>query len=122
MYATHEVINNIEDLGNYECFLAVPFSLAAQPRVLIFIDSKELACQIASYLDSCLPSQHQDRGIVKHYHSKMLSKYLEVTHEAFTMQMGTCRILVVTSSQSVVRETFLISLALVNLFFELVGC
>jgi superfamily II DNA helicase RecQ len=101
-YATHEVVNNVEDLCNYECFLACPFSLAGQPRVLIFVDNKELACRISSHLDSCLPSQHQDKGVVKHYHSKMSSTYLETTHKAFTTQTGTCRVLVATSSQSVV--------------------
>ena len=121
MYATHEVVNNIDDLCNYECFLAVPFSLAGQPRVLIFVDSKELACRISSHLDSCLPSQYQDRGVVKHYHSKMLSKYLEYTHEAFTTQTGICRVLVATSSQSVVRTTSLFSIELVNCSSNLQG-
>ena len=114
MYATHEVVNNIDDLCNYECFLAVPFSLAGQPWVLIFVDSKELACRISSHLDSCLPSQYQDRGVVKHYHSKMSSKYLEYTHEAFTTQTGMCCVLVATSSQSVVCTTFLFSIELVT--------
>jgi superfamily II DNA helicase RecQ len=103
-YATHEVINNIENLCNYECFLAVPFSISGQPRVLIFVDSKELACRISSHLDSCLPTQYQDKGIVKHYHSKMSSRYLELTHTSFTTQTGICRILIATSSQSVVRS------------------
>ncbi|KAH9029568.1 P-loop containing nucleoside triphosphate hydrolase protein [Lactarius hengduanensis] len=95
------LVNSIEDLCNYECFLAVPFSMAAQPRVLIFVDNKGLACQISSHLDSCLPPRLQNKGIVKHYHSKMSSKYLEATHEAFTTPSGTCRVLVATSSQSV---------------------
>ncbi|KAH8981064.1 P-loop containing nucleoside triphosphate hydrolase protein [Lactarius akahatsu] len=90
MYATHEVVNSIEDLCNYECFLAVPFSMATQPRVLIFVDNKGLACRISSHLDSCLPPQLRNKGI-----------YLEATHEAFTTPSGTCRVLVATSSQSV---------------------
>lgn len=102
VYAAHEVLNSIEDFQNYECFLACPFSLVSQPRVLIFVDKKELACQIAAHLDSCLPSEHQDKGIVRHYHSQMSQKYLQVAHEAFTTPEGNCRIMVATSGQSVV--------------------
>ncbi|KAN0128820.1 P-loop containing nucleoside triphosphate hydrolase protein [Lactarius tabidus] len=79
-YATHKVINNIENLCNYECFLAVPFSISGQPWVLIFVNNK---------------------GIVKHYHSKMSSRYLELTHTSFTTQTGICCILIATLSQSV---------------------
>lgn len=102
MYATHEVINNIEDVQNYECFLACPFYVESQPRVLIFVDNIELACRITKHLDSCLPTEHRGRGIIKYYHSKMSQAYLQVTHEAFTTHNGKCRVLVATSSQSVV--------------------
>ncbi|KAI9463684.1 P-loop containing nucleoside triphosphate hydrolase protein [Lactarius psammicola] len=101
IYATHEVINSIEDLQNYECFLSCPFALESQPRVLIFVDKKELACRIADHLDSCLPSDYRDKGIVRHYHSMMSQKYLQVAHKAFTTPSGNCRILVATSGQSV---------------------
>lgn len=40
MYAVHEVVHNIDNLRNYECFLVDPFSPDAQPRVLIFVDNK----------------------------------------------------------------------------------
>lgn len=46
VYATHEVLNNIDDLQNYECFIASPFLVQSQPRVLIFVDKTELACQM----------------------------------------------------------------------------
>jgi hypothetical protein len=119
-YAAHEVINNINNLCNYECFLADPFSLDAQPRVLIFVDNKDLACRIASHLDCCLPPQYQDKGVVKHYHSKMSLRYLQATHEAFTTPSGKCRVLVATSSQSVVCVT---SLFVPDLYYQyLVGC
>ncbi|KAH8978068.1 P-loop containing nucleoside triphosphate hydrolase protein, partial [Lactarius hatsudake] len=72
-----------------------------QPRVLIFVDKKELACRITAHLDSCLPSEYQDKGIVRHYHSQMSQKYLQVAHEAFTTPEGNCRIMVATSGQSV---------------------
>ncbi|KAH9069630.1 P-loop containing nucleoside triphosphate hydrolase protein [Lactarius deliciosus] len=101
VYATHEVINNINDLQNYECFLMSPFSMRSQPRVLIFVDKKELACQIATHLDSCLPVEYRDKGIVRHYHSTMSQRYLQLTHSAFMESTGTCRILVATSGQSV---------------------
>ncbi|KAH8976407.1 P-loop containing nucleoside triphosphate hydrolase protein, partial [Lactarius hatsudake] len=101
VYATHEVLNSIEDFQNYECFLACPFSLVSQPRVLIFVDKKELACRIAAHLDSCLPSEYRDKGIVRHYHSQMSQKYLELAHGSFTTPTGNCRILVATSGQSV---------------------
>ncbi|KAH9052274.1 P-loop containing nucleoside triphosphate hydrolase protein [Lactarius vividus] len=81
VYAAHEVLNSIEDFQNYECFLACPFSLVSQPRVLIFVDKKELA--------------------LRHYHSQMSQKYLQVAHEAFTTPEGNCRIMVATSGQSV---------------------
>lgn len=102
VYATHEVLNNIEDLRNYECFIVSPFSVESQPRVLIFVDKKELACRIAAYLNAYLPVKHRGTGIVRHYHSKMSQKYLQLAHEAFTDPAGTCRVLVATSGQSVV--------------------
>jgi superfamily II DNA helicase RecQ len=49
VYATHNVLNKIEDLQNYKCFIASPFSVESQPCVLIFVGKKELACQIAAY-------------------------------------------------------------------------
>ncbi|KAH9009895.1 P-loop containing nucleoside triphosphate hydrolase protein [Lactarius hengduanensis] len=101
VYAAHEVLNSIEDFQNYECFLACPFSLVSQPRVLIFVDKKELACRIAAHLDSCLPSEYQEKGIVRHYHSQMSQKYLQVAHKAFTTPEGNCRVMVATSGQSV---------------------
>ncbi|KAF8258171.1 P-loop containing nucleoside triphosphate hydrolase protein, partial [Lactarius quietus] len=101
VYAKCEVVNSIEDVQNYECFLVCPFSVESQPRVLIFVDKKELACQIAAHLDSCLPSKHQDKGIVRHYHSKMSQQYLQLTHNAFTELTGDCHVLVATSGQSV---------------------
>ena len=101
-YATHEAVNSIKDMQNYNCFLANPFSLESQPRVLIFVDKKELACHVSAYLDSCLPSEYRDTGIVMHYHSMMSQGYLQLAHEAFTMPSGKCRVLVATSGQSVV--------------------
>ncbi|KAF8258083.1 P-loop containing nucleoside triphosphate hydrolase protein, partial [Lactarius quietus] len=101
VYATHEVINNIEDVQNYDCFLVSPFSVESQSRILIFVDKKELACQIAAHLDSCLPSEHQDKGIVRHYHSKMSQQFLQLAHDAFTEPTGSCHVLVATSGQSV---------------------
>ena len=101
-YVTHEAVNSIEDMQNYNCFLANPFSLESQPRMLIFVNKKELACHVSAYLDSCLPSEYHDMGIVMHYHSMMSQKYLQLAHEAFTTPSGKCRILVATSGQSVV--------------------
>jgi len=88
MCATHEVVDNIEELCKYKCFLAAPFSLAALwPQVLIFVNNKELACQIPSYLDAYRQALSQQdvievpRGL---YHA-----------------IGDCHIFVATSSQSV---------------------
>ena len=58
VYATHEVINNIKDLQNYNCFPASPFSMESQPRIHIFVDKKDLACQITAHMDSSLPTEH----------------------------------------------------------------
>ncbi|KAF8264318.1 P-loop containing nucleoside triphosphate hydrolase protein [Lactarius quietus] len=101
VYAMHEVINSIEDIQNYECFLVCPFSVESQPRVLVFVDKKELVCQIVAHLDSCLPREHQDKGIVRHYHNKISQQYLQLTHNAFTEPTGNCCVLVATSGQSV---------------------
>jgi hypothetical protein len=97
VYTVHKVINSIEDFQNYKCFLALLFALGSQPCVLIFVDKKELVCWLAVYLDLCLPTEHQDKGIVRHYHSMMLQKYLQIAHEAFTMPTGNCCVLVATS-------------------------
>jgi superfamily II DNA/RNA helicase len=100
------VINNIEDLQNYQCFLASPFVLEKQPRVLIFVDNKALAMRIAHFLDSLLPPQFQKKGVVLHYHSVMSEKYLKRSHDAFTTSTGVCQIMVATSAQSVVCFSF----------------
>ncbi|KAN0128795.1 hypothetical protein V8E53_013382 [Lactarius tabidus] len=94
------VVNNIKDMKNYECFLSNPFSPESQPCVLISIDKKELACHISAHLDSCLPSEWHNTGIVMHYHSVMLQQYLQLTHDAFMTLTGNCHILVVTLGQS----------------------
>jgi superfamily II DNA helicase RecQ len=107
-YATHEALNGIEDIQNYKCFLSSPFLLGSQPRVLIFVDKKELVCRISAHLDSCLPLEYRDMGIVMHYHSMMSQKYLELAHEAFTMATGICRILVATLGQSMVSDQILL--------------
>jgi len=102
LYATHQVTNSIEDLRNYECFLTRPFSLAQQPHVLIFVDDKDLASRIADYLESCLPYEHRKKKFAMHYHSKMSEFYLLTAYNEFTRPDGMCRILVTTSSNSVV--------------------
>jgi superfamily II DNA helicase RecQ len=102
MYATHEVTKSIDELSNYDCFLSDPFDLVAQPHVLIFVDNKDLACRISSYLDSRLPEELRDQNFVMHYHSQMSEKYLQFAHKCFTQENGPCRIMVATSGQSVV--------------------
>ncbi|KAF4618102.1 hypothetical protein D9613_012643 [Agrocybe pediades] len=72
-----------------------------QPHVLIFVDNKDLTNIIARHLDSQLPPEYRDRGVVRHYHSGMSEEYLRQTHEQFVKEDGLCRILVSTSGQSV---------------------
>ena len=105
-YAIHEVVDSIDNLQNYQCFLAAPFILEKQPRVLIFVENKALAMRIALFLDSLLPPQFQKKGVVLHYHSVMSEKYLSRSHDAFTTPTGVCRIMVATSAQSVVCSSF----------------
>jgi superfamily II DNA helicase RecQ len=102
MYATHPVIGSIEDLRNYECFLASPFSLEKQPHILIFVDDKNLTNGITSHLESHLPARYQNRGLVRHYHGAMSEEYLKQVHNSFVREDGSCRILVATSGESVV--------------------
>ncbi|KAF9034284.1 P-loop containing nucleoside triphosphate hydrolase protein [Panaeolus papilionaceus] len=101
IYATHQVVKGIDHLPNYQCFLAKPFSLESQPHVIIFVDDKSLAQNIAVYLNTCLPTPIQKVGVVRHYHSTMSEEYLQAAHDAFTSPDGNCRILVSTSGQSV---------------------
>ena len=84
-YAINQLVNTIEDLCNYECFLAHPFDLNAQPHVLIFVDDKDLSLKVAQHLDSlaCLPGPLQGKGIVMHYHSGMSEQYLTGTQWCF---------------------------------------
>ena len=102
MYATHEVLGRIDNLRNYDCFIASPFALETQPHILIFVDNKELTSKITSYLDSCLPPDYTGKGVIKHYHSGMSRLYLEQTHSDFVSPTGMCKILVTTSGESVV--------------------
>ena len=91
MYATHPVIGSIEDLRNYECFLASPFSPEKQPHILIFVDDKNLTNEITLHLESCLPTQYQ--------------------------KDGSCRILGATSGESVVSYLLIIFPAHLTSFF-----
>ena len=102
-YATHEVINTIEDPHNYEYFLMNPkdFNIDEQPHVLIFVDDTKLTEKIASHLDTCLPIQYRGQDIVRHYHSKMSMAYLQQAHDLFTSPDGLCQILVTTLGESV---------------------
>ena len=104
MYATHPVIGSIEDLRNYECFLAYPFSFEKQPHVLIFVDDKNLTNEITSHLESKLPAHYQNRGVIRHYHGAMSEEYLKQVHDSFVQEDGSCRILVATSGESVVSS------------------
>jgi len=101
MYATHEVVDNLANVKNYECFLTTPFDLKKQPHVLIFTDKKELATTISNHLDSCLPLEYQGKDIAMHYHSDMSTEYLQRAHASFTDPNGMCHVLVTTSGQSV---------------------
>lgn len=110
-YATHEVIDTIEDPRNYECFLMNPkdFNMNEQPHVLIFVDDTKLTEKISSHLETCLPVQYRGKNIVRHYHSKMSTAYLQQAHDSFTAPDGFCRILVTTSGESVVCQLELIT-------------
>ncbi|KAF9537104.1 hypothetical protein CPC08DRAFT_651860, partial [Agrocybe pediades] len=102
IYATHQVFESIDDARNYECFIHGPvFDFDKQPHVLIFVDNKDHTNLIARHLDSLLPPDYRDRGVVRHYHSGMSERYLRQTHEEFVKEDGLCRILISTSGQSV---------------------
>lgn len=101
MYAMHCVPTRIEDCKNYECFLLQPFEPAYQPRILIFFDDTDLATAVSNLLDSLLLIPYRAKGIIQHYHSRMSEQYLCEAHSAFTQDNGICKILCVTSGQSV---------------------
>ena len=103
IYATHQVENNIKDVRNYECFLQSPFNADSQPHVLIFFDDKKLTTKVEAHLESCLPSRERGKGIIRYYHSSMSNDYLEKVHNDFISPTGTCKILIATSGESVVR-------------------
>lgn len=116
IYATHRVTTSIDELRNYECFLSSPFNVQAQPRVLIFFDSKALASNVAQHLNAQLPLELRDTGIIRHYHSGMSDRYLHLVHTAFTSKDGPCKILCATAGESVVCTSN--SVALVSRFLQ----
>ncbi|KAF8231051.1 hypothetical protein L208DRAFT_1085957, partial [Tricholoma matsutake] len=101
MYAMHCVPTRIEDCKNYECFLLQLFEPAYQPHILIFFDDTDLATAVSNHLDSLLLIPYRAKGIIQHYHSRMSEQYLCEAHSAFTQDNGICKILCVTSGQSV---------------------
>lgn len=103
IYATHRVVDSIEEPRNYGFFLTNPFNLKTQPRILIFFDSKQLTSEITKHPDSQLPPEYRGTGIVRHYHSGMSDLYLQITHDEFTKDEGRCNILCATAGESVVR-------------------
>ncbi|KAF9039932.1 P-loop containing nucleoside triphosphate hydrolase protein [Panaeolus papilionaceus] len=81
-YATHRVVKGIDELSNFRC-LVLPertFSVATQPRTLIFVDNRTQTRHIAHYLNSLIPANLRDK--------------------AFTHPHGVCRIMVATSNQA----------------------
>lgn len=102
IYTTHVVDGSLDKGENYNCFLTSPFSLNKQPHVLIFVENTTHACVIQNYLDRQLPPEHQRKGVVAYYHSKMSALYLQTVHNDFVSPTERCRILVSTSGQSVV--------------------
>ncbi|KAF9455482.1 hypothetical protein BDZ94DRAFT_1316185 [Collybia nuda] len=102
IYATPCVVNSIEEPRNYDCFLMKPFDFKAQPRVLIFFDSKRLTSEITEYLDSQLPPEYHSTGVIRHYHSGMSDLYLQTVHDNFTREDGRCKVLCATPGESVV--------------------
>jgi Lhr-like helicase len=108
IYATHQVENSImiDDTHNYEHFLKSPYDTNSQPHVLIFVDDKKLTTKIEMHLESCLPPQERGKGIIHYYHSSMSKTYLETVHEDFISPTGTCKILIATSGESVVKAQY----------------
>lgn len=124
IYSTHLVEDSVETVENYQCFLVSPFDITTQPHVLIFVNITDHAGAIQQHLDSCLPlvhrKGHRKFGVVMYYHSEMSPTYLTDTHNDFVSPTGTCRILIATSSQSVVREIEIsLSSILLRFFREL---
>ena len=106
MYATHRMINSVDETRNFHCFLqpAATFDLAKQPRTLIFVDSRALTSRISRALNTILPVEQRKKGIVRHYHSVMSEEYLKRAHASFTDPHGLCRVMIATINQSVVRS------------------
>ncbi|KAG2003761.1 ATP-dependent DNA helicase recQ [Coprinopsis cinerea AmutBmut pab1-1] len=100
MYALHEVVDSIDEMRNYRCFLTQPYDHKRQPRVLIFFDSKDLTAKVAQYLTSLLPPEERGRGIIRHYHSEMSEGYLREAHSSFTENTGLCKVMVATGGQA----------------------
>lgn len=96
------MVSRVEEARNFECFLSEPFDFSTQPRVLIFFDNKLLASDVAKHLNSQLPPEYCGTGVVRHYHGRMSSAYLETVHTAFTEEDGRCKIMCATSGESVV--------------------
>lgn len=69
--------------------------------MLIFFDNKLLASDVAKHLNSQLPPEYCGTGVVRHYHGRMSSAYLETVHTAFTEEDGRCKIMCATSGESV---------------------
>ncbi|KAJ3516126.1 hypothetical protein NMY22_g14281 [Coprinellus aureogranulatus] len=100
IYVKHQVANGINDLRNYECFLARPYNHRKQPRVLIFFDSIDLSEKVAEHLDNLLPDWLKGTGVVRDYNSLKSKGYLATAHEGFTTNNGTCKIMCATSGQA----------------------
>ncbi|KAL0563514.1 hypothetical protein V5O48_018553 [Marasmius crinis-equi] len=100
IYATHCVVNSLEDLNNYSFILTQPFELKKQKRVLIFFDRISLLRKVLHYLRSLLPDDVDKQKIVQFYDSCMSAQYLTQVHADFTTPGGACRVLLATTSES----------------------
>lgn len=108
IYAMHEVPGTLDDIENYACFVRKE-NPESQPRVLIFFDKKSQAKKIAQGMLQYLPTELRDKGIIRHYHSKMSKKYLTKMHKSFTDLDGSCRILCSTSIEATVCNFIFLS-------------
>ncbi|KZV61517.1 P-loop containing nucleoside triphosphate hydrolase protein [Peniophora sp. CONT] len=93
VYSSAPLVGSLAEFRNFD------FTVGSQFKGIIFVDKRELALQLARYLDnhSGWPSNLRGRGVVRTYYSSHSLKHLEKVFTAFNDPAGSCRILVATS-------------------------
>ncbi|KAJ7494091.1 P-loop containing nucleoside triphosphate hydrolase protein [Mycena latifolia] len=98
IYATHTLVGGRNNMHNLDLIIPPDFHPPMRlPKLVIFHGNKAETAIARQHIDSRLPQELQNLGIVRHYHADMSREYLEDVYSSFADPDGTTLILNATA-------------------------